>query len=301
MIVSKYVPDGGASFRFLRGVLPCGLLVLTASCSSLESDAANVARWSPVVPDEWQEPKKAANPASPRIVLPDAASSVVADEPDIDLSDVEYPERQDVRRRRVFAGDRDLAVLPEVPHSYFYVGGSHARTEGGDSASTLQRELNRRTPGRNTTVQFDDSDEGFKGYVGYRFAKPFALELAYTGLEGSESMIDAPASDPMLVEDVKELHPVTGAGPSASLLGIPYDDGQWSLFTKIGVWYWESDVDVNLNGTKVERKTDDWDAILGVGLQCHVTSGVSIRAEFERYLLRDTDVDVLSIGLNVRF
>jgi OmpA-like transmembrane domain len=191
---------------------------------------------------------------------------------------------------------------PPPRRGQFYIGGNFGFTDGNESAGDLQDDINRRGGGgRSVTVDLDDTDVGYKAFLGYRFVQPFAIELGYTGLEGPNSTINAPVIDASLVADVHDLHPVTGRGPMLSVVGYPIRCGRFEMFTRIGVWYWEADVDVNVGGTVVRKDPNGWDPIIGVGAQFRLFSQVRARVEYERYFLRNADIDLLSLGLTVGF
>jgi hypothetical protein len=46
---------------------------------------------------------------------------------------------------------------------------------------------------------------------------------------------------------------------------------------------------------------DDWDPIVGLGMQYRLFGQVRARVEYERYFLRETDIDMSSVGLTVGF
>ncbi len=198
---------------------------------------------------------------------------------------------------------RDGVLATDVdPRRGVYLGATYGWTDGSGSSAELQSELNRRTPaGRNVTVDLDDTDNGYKGLVGYRFLRPFALELAYTDLDGPTSTIDAPTVDANLPGDVLELHPIAGRGPSLSLLGFPFEYERLSVFGKLGVWYWKSSAEVKLGNSVIRRNPSGWDLIGGVGVQFRLYEGLSARLEYERYFLDVNEVDLLSLGVVYRF
>lgn len=201
--------------------------------------------------------------------------------------------------------DDKLCELHELlyPRQGVYIGGSFGWTDGGGSANEFQDEVNRRSPaGRNVSISIDDTDVGYKGFVGYRFANPFAVELAWTGLEGPDSSVNAPAVDANLLGDIGQLHPLAGRGPSLSIVGHPYECGRLSTFAKLGIWYWEADVEVDLSGGNVvRRRPTGFDFVGGVGMTYRLVDRLGARVEYERYFHDDDGVDLLSVGLSYTF
>lgn len=167
------------------------------------------------------------------------------------------------------------------------------------SSAQMQHDLNRRTlDGRSVSVELDDTDNGYMGFLGYRFSQPFALELAYSDLRRPRSRIDAVTIDANLAADVLELHPIAGRSPSLSLLAFSIEyERRLSIFGKLGVWYWRSTAEVRLGGSVLENRENGWDLTGGIGAQFRLFDGVSARLEYERYFL---DQKILRSGLHSR-
>ena len=201
--------------------------------------------------------------------------------------------------------DDRLCELHELlyPRRGVYIGGTCGYIDGGESAGDFEDEINRRSPaGRDVSLSLDDTDVGYKGFVGYRFANPFAVELAWTGLEGPDTSVFAPTVDANLLGDIGRLHPLAGRGPSLSVLAHPWECGRLSTFAKLGYWYWEADVDVDLGGgNRVRRRPTGFDFVLGAGLQYRLFDRLNLRVEYERYFLDDDGVDMVSAGLQFTF
>ena len=84
----------------------------------------------------------------------------------------------------------------------------------------------------------------------------------------------------------------------ASLIGILPVTDSLELFGKVGFHAWDSTV--NLDSNVSIEGADGTDPMFGAGI-AYKFSSVSIQAEFERYQLDDTDVDLMSIGLAYHF
>lgn len=212
------------------------------------------------------------------------------------------PEDRRIPQWRVEPPERRERERPAGEHGHFYLGGNFGLTDGNESAGDLQNDINRRGPAsRSVAVDLDDTDVGYKVFLGYRFVQPFAVELGYTGLEGPDSTIRTNAVDADLIGDIHDLHPVTGRGPSLALVAYPVRCGRFDLFARIGVWYWEADVRVNVGNIEVRNDPNGLDPIIGLGAQYRLFSRVRARLEYERYFLGNSEVDLLSLGLTVGF
>lgn len=297
-------------------------LLSLASCTSAKPDTVtpDLARLRAIAAVDFDgrgptvaEPQGEAAPETPRrghthpdtpLHAGDAFEAEPADAIAIELVEKEHHEGQgpngDSHRRHHRHRRHERPY--RHPREGFYVGGNFGLTDGNDSGGKLENDLNRRTPaGRDVNVSLDDTDLGFKAFVGYRFNSPFAIEVGFTSLEGPDSNIDTPVVDGNLIADVRELHPLTGRGPTASFLAIPFERDRLSTFAKLGFWYWEADIDVRLGNTSVKNDPNGWDFIAGLGAQYRMFDELSARLEYERYFLDDNGVDMLSIGLTYRF
>jgi OmpA-OmpF porin, OOP family len=134
---------------------------------------------------------------------------------------------------------------------------------------------------------FDSSDTSYKIYAGYQFFKFFGVEGSYldfgslndeTG--GVDVTIDSTAWDAFVVGI------------------IPFGD-HFQLFGKAGLVLWDSDTDVSGSGSDSDSGTD---AAYGAGLEIIFGKHFGVRAEYERYDIKDTDkVETYSIGADFRF
>jgi opacity protein-like surface antigen len=127
----------------------------------------------------------------------------------------------------------------------------------------------------------DDTDLGWKGYLGFDANQYFGVELGYVGLgEGGD------------VAHVKE------SGWFADALG-KYPFRNWSALANVGVWRAHSSGSFG-DDSSFELK-------YGVGASYKFTPQVSLRAQLERYTANnggtpgDFDVDLWSVGAVYRF
>ena len=133
---------------------------------------------------------------------------------------------------------------------------------------------------------FDESDNSYKVYGGFRFLKFFGVEGSYVDLGapkdtvgGSDVTIDATAWDAFAV----------GVLPL----------GFFEIFGKVGMVAWDSDVKISGTGSDSDSGTDP---AYGVGIAFKLGKLLAIRAEYERLDIEDTDkVDMASVGLDFRF
>ena len=145
--------------------------------------------------------------------------------------------------------------------------------------------------------EVNDTDTGWKLYMGYRFLPYFALEGAYAAL-GETSLKTAGTSLKVEVNDTLYL---------AAVGMLPLGD-RFVLFGKVGVFSAETDVVACLPAVCVNEKErqDGW--MYGVGLDFFFTRQWGMRAEWERFTNvgsdqtpGNEDVDLISVGVIYRF
>jgi OOP family OmpA-OmpF porin len=160
-----------------------------------------------------------------------------------------------------------------------------------------------------SSVSKDETGTGFKGYVGYRFNRNFAIEGGYTDLGefSATRNVTAPA-----IGSLKGT--VTATGLHIDAVGILPLQGNFSLFGKVGAYFNEVETRVTSTGAVVvlagrsNFTHSDTNLKVGVGAAYDFNQSVGLRVEWERFSgLGDssvggtTDVDMLSAGVVFRF
>ena len=164
-----------------------------------------------------------------------------------------------------------------------YVGGTIGRAEASEFCSS--------DGFAGTISNCEDTDTGWKAFVGYRFNRNFAAELSYINFgEYSGRVTLGPLSATANVD-------ATAWGLAA--VGILPVSNRFDLFGKLGFVRGESDGSVNLGGTTVEVGDKGTELHYGFGAIFNFTRNLGIRAEWE--MVNDADLSLLSIGLQYRF
>ncbi|MGM0914462.1 MAG: outer membrane beta-barrel protein [Pseudomonadota bacterium] len=153
-------------------------------------------------------------------------------------------------------------------------------------------------------VSADESDTGYKLFVGYQFNPNFAIEAGYVDFGDFE------ANSRVVVEGI----PVTGSaklsvdGFTAALVGkLPIQSG-FSVFGKLGMIAWDADLDENVQALGLSQTDtfgeDGTDPYYGIGAEYEVER-ILMRAEFERYDISDSgedfEIDLISASIGYRF
>lgn len=148
-----------------------------------------------------------------------------------------------------------------------------------------------------TNVSIDDSDTALGFNAGYNVNANFAIELGYQDFgevsvmgfsDGSGSFWAAgPAA--ALAEATGTTLGVKGSYPAAENI---------QLFGKIGLTSWDADFILADNDGVFPSSDDGTDMYFGVGATFK-TGNVGISASFTRFDVADTDIDALSLGVEL--
>jgi len=138
-------------------------------------------------------------------------------------------------------------------------------------------------------LSFNDSDNGYKVFLGYRFLHFLAVEGSY---------VDFGTPKDTVAEGVDAEIKLNGY--DAFALGI-LPLGPVDLFAKLGVISWDSDIKA-IYEEVVDRQSDSGtDAAYGIGAAFKLGS-IAIRGEFEMFQVENSDdVYMVSLGISYTF
>lgn len=167
---------------------------------------------------------------------------------------------------RNFALTAGLLAVSSAAFSEFYVGGSlgQADFEPGDAQTSLELK------------------------TGYRFNNYIAVEGYYLDLGKSEQTT--------LFGNVE--NELDGVG--LSVLGIYPINEQFEVYGKLGIYAWDSSVEISGN---VEDSVSDEDFVYGIGAAWKVNDMVKLNLGYDTVSFGelDTDADIYSIGATISF
>lgn len=165
-----------------------------------------------------------------------------------------------------------------------------------------------------TGTELDKTDTGWKGYLGYRFNRFFALEAGYADLGKATfntTIIDAPQpSVPSVPFPIRATATADGIVLSG-MLRLPLT-GRFTLLAKGGAYRWQAEFTERIPGsgiTRVKRSDRETDATYGIGAEFGFTAALRARVEFERFKdvgkgiggREGRDIDYLSAGITFGF
>lgn len=208
-----------------------------------------------------------------------------------------------------------LAVVVSTPAAAdWYVGANVGQASLDAQSGEIEAEFLLDDDFVATGTTIDDTDTGWKAYLGYRFLPILAIEAAYADL-GEASFLTTiesapPPNNALTPFDI--LGTATADGFQASaLLELPLV-GPFALLVKAGVFRWEAEFTeqiIDTGAIRIARTDAKVDALYGAGLQLDISDLLSARLEWE--LLENVgegiggksgkDIDYYSAGIVVRF
>lgn len=157
-------------------------------------------------------------------------------------------------------------------------------------------------------TSIDDTDVGWKAYLGYRFNRYLALEASY--IDFGNATFDTVTTGPDADIDAKV---EADAWVLDGLLTVPA--AHWlTLYGRVGAFHWDAHGTLAAiaggEGIAGSRHTKGTDPKIGVGAAFRPLEGIplAIRVEAERYFdvgkeeeIGQADIDFFSVGLSYGF
>jgi len=181
-----------------------------------------------------------------------------------------------------------LLVSGRAEAGKFYVGGSFSQSSVDISASDFDDDSF-------TESSTDNTDKGWKGFVGFRLFKFLALEA--DKIDVGEVTIDAVSDGTgtdFLAGDVRATTDLDGYRLSA-LTSLPIGK-RFSIFARFGYFEWDSRTAITNGGTTIADSDSDTDEFFGAGVGWKFRGGTTLRVEYETMTLDNTDIDIASVG-----
>ncbi|AUN94345.1 outer membrane beta-barrel protein [Pseudazoarcus pumilus] len=199
-------------------------------------------------------------------------------------------------------------------HMGISAGQARGELPGGfkDTVRGWAREA--RDEGAAASTRFSESDAVHKVWLGYRFNSVLAVEAGYAKLGRLAGGIDA--SDDEIA--VRERYRAEHKALFLDLVGTVALAQRWNLIARGGVARvrTKGSFGASVEAEQFRASARIWERFretvpkLGLGVEYVLDHGLAVRAEFERYFDVgddsrvpgfESDIDVLSVGLNYRF
>ncbi|WP_027859832.1 outer membrane beta-barrel protein [Marinobacterium jannaschii] len=147
----------------------------------------------------------------------------------------------------------------------------------------------------------DDQDGSWKALLGGGLSEHWDWELGY--YRGVESDLSGTINS----------NPVTGKTEVSSLASLSLLNrvslgSEFSLFARIGGYYWDLDTHAQGSSTSVSLSDEGWDVLIGFGADLDLGKSAMIRFEWERFVAigndettGEDDIDAWSASLIYKF
>jgi OmpA-OmpF porin, OOP family len=144
-------------------------------------------------------------------------------------------------------------------------------------------------------ISVDETDSSFKVFGGYQFNKYLGVEVGY--IDMGETSATAPGPD---------TYKFALTGFEVAAMGTWPISEKFSLFGKLGLVSWNSDVTFNVSGIGGSVSENGTDAMVGAGAQYNFTKNLGVRAEVEVFDIDEVDAGagstyIVSLGAMFRF
>ena len=195
-----------------------------------------------------------------------------------------------MHKSKVVAGC--MALIAMCGSAYAQVGqdrGWYVGASLGQSSTDIE--------GCGGAISCDDKDTAWRILGGYQINRNFAVELGYHQL--GDASASFPGGQVNFEANAIELVGI-GMLPLANNFG---------LYAKAGFYRGETEATGSNIGGPINEKATNTDLTFGLGAQYNFNPRLGVRAEWQRYMnmgdedtpIGESDVDVLSIGVVVRF
>jgi OOP family OmpA-OmpF porin len=196
----------------------------------------------------------------------------------------------------------------------WYAGASIGQTSVDLNEAELENSLNANGIAH-TPISINDTDTGWKLYMGYRFLPYFALEGAYVALGEVSAETTATAVNGIQIpaQTVKAKVEANDTVYLAAVGILPFGD-RFAVFGKIGFYSTETDAVACVSALGcINEKERDENWMYGLGIDFYFTRQWGMRAEWERFTNVGSaknccadpsgteDVDFISVGVIYRF
>jgi hypothetical protein len=177
------------------------------------------------------------------------------------------------------------------------IGNAKLDSDSGDLDNRLE------DLGHATDSDLTNDDSTFAVYGGYRFERPFSVELGWVNLGQVESEIaSTPADVDEFLDDVADEQPFLGEG--VNLRGIYHflDRERFQVGVSLGIWVWDAELEAEAaDGNRIRISESGVDLNFGLQAQASLGNGFSVLVSVERYILDDNDANTIWIGVQGSF
>lgn len=197
---------------------------------------------------------------------------------------------------------RNLAVAALAAAGFFFSAPAAAQFYIGFSFGQAEVDENLIVPDLlDPGGSVDGKDSAFKLFGGYQFNRNFALEVAAVDLGDMSYSGNFTGNPPATPSGQVIGGRVQNGGLNVSAVGVLPLGERFNFFGKAGIFLWSSEATDITGGEATFSEADGSDLSLGLGASFALTPQASLRAEWERFEMSSTDVDLVSVGFAFSF
>lgn len=171
-----------------------------------------------------------------------------------------------------------------------------------DTGAELDAKIAAQGGSANTKLS-DTSRLGWKVVAGCYFFDYAGLELSYVNLGNVKMSVEGTVSDiNVLINDIRTTTPATANGFSFALVGRHSLRPNLRLIGRLGVFDWQSDIEVKVASTRLSARDNGVGISYGAGLELgsDEESSFNFRFVWDRYSVGAGTIDFVSGGLVYR-
>lgn len=197
----------------------------------------------------------------------------------------------------------------DIKTGNYYAGLSLGTATADASDEELEQAL--AAQGYSASATLDDSDTGYRLYLGWQFHEHWAAEVGYANLGELGQEVSATTSDPSgFLQALAEEQPLLssgitlGAAAHYPLTSLGMADGdfarKFSVYGRVGLYVWQTEVEYAAGGVVVTDDNSGADLYFGVGVDYALTEAFTLGLGFERYNA-ETAIDFINLSAQYRF
>lgn len=191
-----------------------------------------------------------------------------------------------------------------------YYAGLSLGTAGADgSAGELEQALAGR--GYPSTVSLDDSDTGYRLYLGWQFHDLVSAEFGYANFgELSQSVTGSTADPAGFLTALAEEQPLMSSGITLGVASgmqlneLGLEDSEFSrnfgIYGRAGLYLWKTEVEYQAGTVTINQDDSGTDLYFGIGARYTLFEDFDVALGYDHYGA-ETAVDMVNLSVNYRF
>ncbi|MDO6500938.1 OmpA family protein [Photobacterium sanguinicancri] len=175
-------------------------------------------------------------------------------------------------------------------------GGGGYTFNNGISSSEMQSSLAEQ--GFNSEISsFDNKSLGYSVWLGWQAHKNILLEAGYIDFGKTTVKAIEKNSKPNFEKAITESMPTSGSGYSLAIRPTYYFDDDWSLYGRVGILQWSSD----LRAANYHNEKSGTDLLIGSGVEYRINENFATSLSWDAAKLDNTQNHLVSLNVSYLF